>query len=350
MGFELHSELFVEEAVELLAAIEAPLMELENDPSKSDLVNEVFRILHTIKGSGSMFGFDEIASFTHNLETTYDRIRNGELEVTPEIIELTLMAKDCIRDMLSGDDSVNAQALRKQILGNLESLTQGESKEEAPQPQKESLPAVDDQDGEKHTYTVVFEPQREILLRGVRVAPLLDELASLGDVIISADYSSVPLLNEFNAEHCYLSWQIKLQTTKPEGAIRSVFIFVEDYAKIKITSGDIKKDESVSSELFVKETEPAIPKQKPDTVKEIPLIERRKIDTTSIRVKNEKLDMLMNQVGELVTLHARLLQESNKERLSEFISISESLGRITADLRDSTMSVRMVPLERFTNE
>ena len=164
----------------------------------------------------------------------------------------------------------------------------------------------------------------------MRIPPLFDELAALGKTSVKADISSVPELNDFDPEHCYLSWDINIETDKTEADIRSVFIFVEDYAAISIKKlGNIAKQDSQKTS----------PTQKSSLV-----VDRRRSDSTSIRVKNEKLDTLVNLVGEMVTLHARLQQESNKAELPEFVSIAESLGRLTADLRDIAMSVRMVPL------
>ncbi|HOF32858.1 MAG TPA: chemotaxis protein CheA [Spirochaetota bacterium] len=348
MGFEAQSELFIEESLDLLKNIELPLMELEEHPDDTELINSVFRSMHTIKGSAGMFGFNDISAFTHDIESTFDLVRKGELALTSEIIELTLKAKDCIRELLYKNDSDEERDKRGMILIRFAEITGGSKKKDV---SPVSILSKDEAEGksvqhdaEKHdelpgesaAFNVKFTPQKEILLRGVRIPPLFDELATLGKTSVKADISSVPELNDFDPEHCYLSWDINIETDKTEADIRSVFIFIEDYASISI-----KKLGSIAKQDYQK-TQSA---QKGNLV-----VDRRRSDSTSIRVKNEKLDTLVNLVGEMVTLHARLQQESNKAEMPEFISIAESLGRLTADLRDIAMSVRMVPLtETFSS-
>lgn len=348
MGFEAQSELFIEESLDLLKNIELPLMELEERPDDTELINSVFRSMHTIKGSAGMFGFNDISAFTHDIESTFDLVRKGELALTSEIIELTLKAKDCIRELLYKNDSDEERDKRGMILIRFAEITGGlnnkgtsavsfpskeKDEENADKPDSETHEELT---GESTAFNIKFAPQKEIFLRGVRIPPLFDELATLGKTSLKADITSIPELNDFDPEHCYLSWDIDIQTDKIEADLRSVFIFVEDYASISIKKlGSTAKQDT----------------QKISTAQKSNLaIDRRRSDSTSIRVKNEKLDTLVNLVGEMVTLHARLQQESNKAEMPEFISIAESLGRLTADLRDIAMSVRMVPLtETFSS-
>jgi len=331
MGFELHSELFIEEAMDLLRDIEAPLLELEASPDRKDLIDSIFRAMHTIKGSAAMFGFEDVSHFTHDIETTFDAIRKGTLSVTPEIIELTLTAKDCIREMLLKKDSSEELEKRTLLLSKLSRIS-GITQKATGMP--EPVTAIEKkQSGAAVPYHITFIPDRNIFLRGVKAHPLLADLSSLGQLTVNAVLNDIPFLEEFDPEQCYLSWKMDIVSGSPVEDIRSVFIFVEDYAKIII-----EKKTDIS------------PTEQGGSLKKMPAVERRRVDATSIRVKNEKLDNLVNLVGEMVTLHARLVQESNRERLPEFISISESLGRLTADLRDITMSVRMVPLsETFSS-
>ena len=100
-----HREAFKEEACERLTELEDSLIELEERPDNHELISSVFRALHTIKGSGSMFGFDDISGFTHEIETVFDLVRNGEMSVTKELIDLTLSARDHIKDLLDNPDT-----------------------------------------------------------------------------------------------------------------------------------------------------------------------------------------------------------------------------------------------------
>ena len=99
---DAHREAYQEEARELLVELESALLDLESRPTDQELIGRVFRAMHTIKGSGAMFGFDDIAAFTHQIETAYDKVRQGEVAVTKELINLTLTAKDIIKGMLDG--------------------------------------------------------------------------------------------------------------------------------------------------------------------------------------------------------------------------------------------------------
>src|SRR5512145_2856505 len=115
-----------EEALELLSELETSLLELEDTPDDSDLINRVFRAMHTIKGSGAMFGFDDIASFTHEVETVFDMVRRGELAVTGELIDLTLKARDRIKAMLDGEaDSDSERENAAAIIASLRALVPG---------------------------------------------------------------------------------------------------------------------------------------------------------------------------------------------------------------------------------
>ena len=110
-----HQETFKEEAYELLGELETALMELEDKPEDGELIGRVFRAMHTIKGSGAMFGFDAIASFTHNVETVFDQVRNGRIPVSRNLIDLTLCARDHIYRLLSDRETgadTDAEAAR----------------------------------------------------------------------------------------------------------------------------------------------------------------------------------------------------------------------------------------------
>jgi len=113
---DIHGEAFLDEARELLTSLESSLLELEREPENAELIDQVFRALHTIKGSGAMFGFDRIAEFTHDIETVFDLVRDGVLPVTKDLISLTLAARDQIQglvDAVHGDTPPDEEALAK---------------------------------------------------------------------------------------------------------------------------------------------------------------------------------------------------------------------------------------------
>jgi len=115
-------KLFYEEAQDLLSKLEESLLTLEDDPKNKELINEVFRIMHSLKGSGAMFGFKNLSSFTHELESLYDQIRSDNLDLNTDIINFTMNAIDHIKELLEDDDStesVDKTEDQKTILSNL---------------------------------------------------------------------------------------------------------------------------------------------------------------------------------------------------------------------------------------
>ncbi len=362
MSMDTITDVFREEARDLLAQIDIPLMELEKSPENTELINTVFRTLHTIKGSGSMCGFDELVRFTHDLESVFDYMRKGLLKPDHQIINLTLRAKDCIRSLLEGNDSVAENNLRNEILGELKDISEGNLRSET----NETVTVPVDENSEKNEssaiqsslsvehYKIIFMPAPDIFLKTMRVEPLLHELSALGRHSIRIDTGSIPDFDDMDPERCYVNWIIDLYTDKGIEAIRNVFIFAEDCSEliIKTVNGFyvnhaffLKEDIATAKTIAMEKDGIGFMRRAGDGI----VADRRKGDISTTRVKNEKLDTLVNVVGELVTLQARLNQESAKVRIPEFVSISEQLGRLTDELRDSTMSIRMVPLTDVFN-
>ncbi len=346
MNIESIKEVFREEAQELLARIDIPLMELEKTPDNAELVNTVFRTLHTIKGSGSMCGFDELAKFTHDLENIFDSMRRGLFRADHKIIALTLKAKDCMISLLDGEDSIEESSIRGEILDELKTAAEGKSCSDPDCAEPVSIT-------EDH-YKIIFMPAPDIFLKTMKIEPLLNELSTLGRCSFRIDIGSIPDFDDIDPERCYVNWIIDLYTDRGIDAIRNVFIFAEDYSELIIKTANgfyvnkaffLKEDVSIPKVI----TRGKDPGNRMRRAGDAMVTERRKGETTSIRVKNERLDTLVNVVGELVTLHARLNQESAKSRMPEFVSIAEQLGRLTDELRDSTMSIRMVPLSDTFN-
>jgi len=351
-------DVFRDEAYDLLVQIDLPLMELEKTPDNTELINTVFRALHTIKGSGSMCGFDELARFTHDLESIFDCMRKGEFKADHELIGLALKAKDSMMSLLDGSDSMEEIRQRDEILLELKRITKGKSCRDA----DDILTAEENITKEipviislvEEHYKIIFMPAPDIFLKTMKIEPLLNELAALGRYSVRIDNGSIPDFEVIDPERCYVNWIIDLYTDKGIEAIRNVFVFAEDCSELIIKTEKgfyvnntfFLKDQVYTPEQLVKGKGIVVPSRRAE---DNLIADRRKGDTTSIRVKNEKLDSLVNVVGELVTLQARLNQESAKARMPEFISISEQLGRLTDELRDSTMSIRMVPLSDTFN-
>ncbi|MGD9848295.1 MAG: Hpt domain-containing protein, partial [Desulfuromonas sp.] len=204
--------------------MESALLELEERPTDLDVVGQVFRAMHTIKGSGAMFGFDSIARFTHEVETVYDLVRAGQLPVSKTLVDLSLQARDHIAALLQAScegtaaDLATGEALVRQFKALIP--TSGA----APSVAVEKAAGSAD---EPQSYRIRLTPHPDILKNGTRMSSLLDELAELGTCRTIAHKAKVPPLDAIDPEQCYVRWDILLTTSAGIEAIRDVFIFVE---------------------------------------------------------------------------------------------------------------------------
>ena len=231
---ESQRETYRAEAHELLAELEMSLLALEEDPGDMELIGRVFRALHTIKGSGAMFGFDDIAAFTHDVETVFDLVRNEKLGVTKTLVDLTLRAGDQIRGML---DRANGAAMAgtymaDEITSALRELIPKPDNPVCQVPQT-LLPATENEQVEK-TYRISLRPDREIFSRGANPVLLLNELRELGECSVIAHTEAIPDLEDIDPEECHTSWDVILTTRRGIDAIKDVFIFVEDECELAI--------------------------------------------------------------------------------------------------------------------
>ncbi|MCF6148205.1 MAG: chemotaxis protein CheA [Candidatus Kuenenia sp.] len=382
-----HKETFKEEAYELLGELETAFLELEGSPDDRELIGRVFRAMHTIKGSGAMFGFDDIAEFMHDIETVFEQVRDGKIAVTKHLINLGLSARDQIRTMLDAysKNEPADESRSREILAAFKSLVpQAEKKREVTSSSDVRHP--DYNNNENIVYRIYFRPAQNIFMNGTNPIYLLNELKELGECKVFAYVDTIPPLNEINPEYCYTHWDIILTTNKGIDSIKDVFIFVEGDCELSIkivdgdggldTTGDIEKignilmDRGVLSQDDIKK---ALSSQKRlgeilvdskavtkeglrSALAEQSQIrdarqKRQNMETNSnIRVSTDKLDHFVDLVGELVILQQRLSRTASRQNDSELFSIAEEVERLTVELRDSAFSVRMVPIETTFNK
>ncbi len=335
-------ETFLLEAEDLLVQIEQSALDVLSGRGDDEAINLLFRAFHTIKGSGSMFGFEAVASFTHHIESALDRVRSGQLEMTPELVQLLLAAKDQIKALLEGADSTSCLA----IIDHLEEM-QGLSPSEH-QPQ---LPISERREAEAAAsplvnYSIQFRPSARVAHSGLDPASLLDELRDLGECCPQLCQDQIPVLSELQPDLCYLSWRIRLTTDHGLNAIRDVFIFVEDDSEIAI---DVI-DPSTTGTCAERPTATVPPPAETVSVDSDPsptaTVSARKAGTAqaSVRVPSEKLDRLVNLVGELVMNQSRLTQVSRGLDCAELASPVEAIERLVSELRDTVLGIRMMPI------
>lgn len=215
------NEIFRQEATDLVEALERGLLDLEAAPEDSGLINSVFRTLHTIKGSGAMFGFTDLAAFVHEFESAFDRIRSGAAEVSPGLIHIALRARDEIVGLLAGDADTDGR--RAAILAELETavaLPGG-----AAMPGAEAVASAPPAGGGASAVRLGFRLTGAALALGGRPDLLLDELRGMGAVEVAADVSQVPALDLLDPNACPIGWSVLMPEGITDAQIEGVFMF-----------------------------------------------------------------------------------------------------------------------------
>mgnify|MGYP005842770169 CR=1 FL=1 len=376
-----YGEIFREEAQELLEELETALLELEKSPEDLEIVGRVFRVMHTIKGSGSMFGFDDIANFTHHVETVLDKVRSGQAPVTKDLIDLTLESRDHIKSLLEATSGVGEAdpATGKRIIQGLEALVgKSENAEETAvgEVETETPPEIYGEGVPAH-YRIHFAPTREFFEQSGDVDKIIEELKTLGECTVFIHEQKPGENQEGQPEE---TLEILLTTSRGEDTVRDVFIFAESSSTIKVEElarqggkdffehkrlGEIliergELDQDNLMQILDQQNKPlgellVDAKLVSKTQVEAALAEQKIINknlsskagkgSDSIRVAADKLDSLINLVGELVVTQARLSDiSSTLANASELIEPVEGVERLTAELRDCVLNIRMLPI------
>ncbi|WIW47783.1 chemotaxis protein CheA [Bradyrhizobium sp. 62B] len=366
------TEIFRQEAAELFEVLEGALLDLGLRPDDRELVDSAFRALHTIKGSGAMFGFDKVASFTHEFETAFDRVRKGEIKPTQELISVALAAKDYIRALIEDPQSTD-DIIGEAILDDLKRFVTADQPAAAVVAIAEASPLAP-AECKQAGWHLYLEFESHILRNGSNPLDLLEDLCKLGPCFVVPVTDGIPLLDEMEPEDCYLKWDVKLHAACDKDAIDDVFMFVQDEMKLTLSPlaqaeapapaplFQLLDEEPVVSEMAAPVVEPApvveqpaakteseaAPESKPEIKREAAPARREdaKQDRgiATVRVQAERLDELMDRVGELVIAQARLSQLASSGSDLSIKMIAEEIERLASSLRDTTMGARMVPI------
>jgi two-component system chemotaxis sensor kinase CheA len=321
-------ETFRQEAQDLLEQVEQGLLDLAHRPGDRDLVDAVFRALHTLKGSGAMFGFDALAAFTHHCETAFDRVRKGEVAATPELVGAVLAAQDHMRALAEGRPASEADG--DALLAELRRVVDG-----AGNPASVQEPAEPD----LNTWRIRFSLPADALVNGVRPLPLLDELRDLGECKVVVITDAVPDFDVLNPTECHLAWDVTLVTQHGRDAIEDVFIFVIDDMTLDIQA--VEADAApVADEV---EAAPAQAVANDEAVAD----SRQAKTGDTVRVPAERLDEMMDRVGELVIAQSRLKQLSASSSDIALRAVAEEIERLASEMRDTMMIVRMAPIAQL---
>jgi two-component system chemotaxis sensor kinase CheA len=345
------------EAGELLEQIEADLLDLGADLANAALVDAVFRGLHTLKGSGAMFGFDALAAFTHHCETAFDRVRKGAAEATAPLVGVILAARDHMRALLEDGENPALAEQGAAIIASLAAATEGASMTcataAAPVAPPSHCPTPAAGAGAAgHGWRVRFALPPGALANGTNPLALLDELRALGARAIRAHRDAIPPLDALDPGDCHIRWELELPAGVTRADFDDVFIFVMDDMELAVeplalapaaaadpAPADAAERRSGDDRRSGEERRQGWDERRTG--------DRRAGGGDTVRVPAERLDELMNRVGELVITQSRLAQLAGQRGgVSEIAlrAVAEDIERLSNELRDTTMALRMMPV------
>ena len=374
---------YIQEANELLENLESSLLSLEDNPNDTSNIEQVFRVMHTLKGNSSMFGLSKIAEFVHDLETIYDKIRQGEMELTKEILNTTLASFDHLNliivdsDLEDEKNKENHVALIHKIHGFIQGTTVSQAIVVPSEKAETTTPSVIP-DNILRTYYVHFEPKTEFFLDGSNPLILVAELCQLGKHLVVPHFHKVTSIDDFNPTSCITFWEIYIESGGAKDKIDDVFVFAESNAKIEVvelTSSDLIsnkefaekvqelkfKDQLIDREVLF-ELAARLGKSIVPDLPILPAIDANELlaesknthknetkekVVSSIRVSSDKLDELMNLVSELVTTQASLTLYNQKNETPELELISENIEKLSRRLRDIAFGMTLVPINNM---
>jgi two-component system chemotaxis sensor kinase CheA len=352
-------EIFFEESFEALDSMEAALLKLSAGEVDAELINTIFRVAHSIKGGAATFAFNEVAGFTHVLETLLDQLRAGKRQVRPDIVDVLLRSGDAMRAMLLATqrkeaiDSAGVATLRAE----LDRIMSESGSAAAPAPAAASVkpsPANHATAGAPAPipgWRIKFVPGPDLLRHGNDPLRILRELATLGSLKVSADAGGIPTLSELDPEVCRLRWTLEVHGNIDRAAVHAVFEWAESECELTIEriGGEPAAQAAPSVAAAPTADAPAAPTAAPPAEAST---RTSNPDGGSIRVSIEKIDELLNSVGELVITQSVLSQLAaplEGREAGELRSALAQLERHMRALQESVMRVRMLPISFVFN-
>ena len=331
-------QLFLEEAGDHLATLEKGLLRLEESPDDRTVIDDVFRAAHSLKGGSSTFGLQQVGRLTHAMESLLDRARTGECTINPGLASLLLRATDELRIMLANpQDGSPMGAGPLQVMGDLEKALGTKSAAAAAGTITAPTAAPAPAERPLVEFQITFRPDPNVYLTGGDPLLLLRELAGAGTLSeTQLDTQQLPDLAGLDPARSYLAWSTRLHSQQSAAELREIFSFVEEGSQIEIVElGQAALMPAAAHETEVR-GEPAEAASRP-----------AKAEASTIRVAIDKVDRLINLVGELVIAQSMISQVLKNFTPTSLPRLLESVGEMERNIRDlqeRVMSVRMVPL------
>ena len=356
--------IFLEECLENAELLERGLMRMDAGEADADTVNEVFRAAHSIKGGGATFGYQPMAELTHFMETLLDEMRSGRREICPDDVDLLLQGLDLVQTILtdsreqgvSGDhpDRLDLQAL-------LQSAVDAKPGDTA---NREETISEAEADTQNNSWCIGFTPFPAFFLRGNNPLLFIRELQRLGECTVRQNRSKLPQWTDFDASQCYLSWEIDIKTNVEEAALRDIFEWVDtdcELSVIRLDNEVTSRTEAISDDIKIENTieavQPTDVTGAPSTPVADPVAVKKQqaqgsgaatnSESSTIRIATDKIDQLINLVGELVITQSMLSRVTDSQHEIDVDELRERMTDLehhTRDLQESVMQVRMLPI------
>jgi two-component system chemotaxis sensor kinase CheA len=366
-------QVFFEECFEGLEAMESGLLSLDIGDIDSEVINTIFRAAHSIKGGSGTFGFTVVAEYTHIMETLLDEMRDGRRQVTKPAVDVLLGSVDCLREMLTSiqnEEDVNmASAAKHQAALEMElnGTTGGghataAAHNPAPTPITVATPEPDSEEenediDEEQGWKISFCPYLSLLRTGNDPVRLFREVSQLGEFTANATIEDVPPFADLDPEECSITWELKLVTDATETTVKEIFSWVEDDCALEFAPlakpKKVKKPKAATPAHI--EMAPKVEVAHPPVIaaaKKPPVVEADASKNTpkassSIRVDTDKIDTLINMVGEVVITQSMLGLIGENFSMDKVGLLKRGLAQLerhTRDLQQSVMNIRMLPI------
>jgi len=335
---------FFEESAEQLDEFESSLLQLERDPSDRELLNCIFRCAHSIKGGSATFGFPEVASFTHSLETLLDEVRNSRVVIDSTLSRLLLESLDHMRILISvSKGEVESAPDSAGLIARLVDASKTSPKA-SPVPvivEEQSVP------GSEELYQLDFKPGQDSIRRGNDPLRMLEDLRGIAEVTrISCDKSGIPPMEEMDPEACYIAWSLTMITTANEAELVEPFEFIAGDSVVNLTVSDGFFRGANFATPSVPEDDAPVVASKRKPAQEAATTSAK--DGGTIKVSSEKLDKLINLVGELIISQSMLNSVTEELDTTKLVGLTEAVShmeRSSRELQEQVMGLRLLQIK-----
>jgi two-component system chemotaxis sensor kinase CheA len=381
MDISQYKDLFITEAQEHLEALNQSMVDLEKEPGNPDVLTEIFRSAHTLKGMSATMGFDQLTELAHEMENVLDGLRSEDIEATTDIVDLLFGCFDMLGALVAAIAEESPKALdTRPLIEALRHVNEGEKghilsperplaeekkpevpaaevaaseeseevveeeQEEEEQEEEEPEAKEEEEEGEK-TLHLKITLDKDCVLKSVRVFMIFKKLSQMGKVITSR-----PSVEDLEDEKFERSFEVFFSTEDQVEKVRKALLTIAEVHEVEALQVD--EAEEIPVEAAQVEVEGALPER--DEAAPLPSPEpggaaAAPIRTQSVRVNISRLDNLMNLIGELVINRTRLQEVASSYNIPDLKEALANTARLTADLQDEVMKTRMVPVEHIFN-